>query len=206
MRTRNQCSRFGKQQERKEKGECFSQQKVNQPRADSFVWSGGDPVVAVASDSTFRFTSSFGVLTAHLSLSCWWHYLWHSLAYGIHILAFLKIIFLIFNYSWHTILYNISFRCTTWWLDITYESEHPDKSNTHLTPYIVITILLTKFSMQYFAPSWLFCKYPFVLLYPFLFSTHPPTSSLSSNHLNILCSYAFVSVSFVYFIFFRFHM
>ena len=38
------------------------------------------------------------------------------------------------------------------------QSDPSNNSRTHITPYIVITILLTIFPMTYFTPSWLFCN------------------------------------------------
>ena len=60
----------------------------------------------------------------------------------------------------------------------TLQSDHPDISRTHLTPYIVITIILTIFPMLYFTSPWLFCNYQFVLLSPCTFSPSPLSPSL----------------------------
>ena len=44
----------------------------------------------------------------------------------------------------------------------------------HLTPYIVIIIILTTFPMLYFTSPWLLGNYQFALLNPFTFPTHSP--------------------------------
>ena len=68
-------------------------------------------------------------------------------------------------------------------------SDHPDKSSTHLTPHIIIAILLTIFSMLYFISPWIFCNYWFVYLNPFTFFTQPPeTLLLSENQQNVPCN------------------
>ena len=67
----------------------------------------------------------------------------------------------------------ISFRCIAQWLDLL--SDHPDKSSTHLTPYVAIRVLLTIFPMLYLTFPWLFCNYQFVLLNSFTLFTHLPS-------------------------------
>ena len=49
----------------------------------------------------------------------------------------------------------------------TLQSVHPNISSTHLTPYIVITILLTIFPMLYLTSPCLFCNYQSVRLHSF---------------------------------------
>ena len=74
------------------------------------------------------------------------------------------------------IQHYVSFRCT-YNIEIrrlyNLKSDHPNKSSTHLTPCIVITVLLTIFPMPYFTSPWLFCNWQFVLLDLFTFFTHP---------------------------------
>ena len=109
--------------------------------------------------------------------------------------------FLFFNYSLHSILFCIGFRCTTQWSDnhTLYTSVPLNISSTHLAPYRVITkILLTIFFMLYFTSLWLFCNNQFVLLNPFTSFTHSPTSILSGNHYFGLCVYESVSILFVH--------
>ena len=62
----------------------------------------------------------------------------------------------------------------------------PGKSSVHLTPYVVVTILLTVFPLLYFTSLWLFCNYQFVLLNSFTFFTHP--SNLPLNWQMSKCS------------------
>ena len=50
----------------------------------------------------------------------------------------------------------------------------PHKCSTHLTPYIVFTVLLIIFLMLEFTSPWLFCNCQFVLLNPFTFFIHTP--------------------------------
>ena len=67
----------------------------------------------------------------------------------------------------------------------TLQSVPPDISSTHLTPYIIITVLLNTFPVLYFTSSWLFCNYQFVLFDPFSFFTHlpdPPPIRHPSKH------------------------
>ena len=56
-------------------------------------------------------------------------------------------------------------------------SGHPNKFHTHLTPYIVTRILLTKFPTPYFTSPWVFYNYQILLLNLFTFFTHPPNQS-----------------------------
>ena len=87
---------------------------------------------------------------------------------------FFNVEYIFFNFSTTIdIQYYNSFRYTTQWLDINLPSNHPDKSHTHLTLCIVISILLTIFPMLYFTFPWLFCNYRFVLLNPFTFHPSP---------------------------------
>lgn len=50
----------------------------------------------------------------------------------------------------------------------------PHRSSLHLTPYVVVTILLTAFPLLYFASPWLLvtARLYFVIRFPFSFSSH----------------------------------
>ena len=76
-------------------------------------------------------------------------------------------------------------------------SDPSNNSNTHLAPYIIITILLTLLPMLYFIFLWLFCNYQFVLLNPFSFSP-PPSNTLPIWQLSDCSIYASVFVLFVH--------
>ena len=88
-------------------------------------------------------------------------------------------IFLFFSYSWHSVLFCISFRYNTKYHSIVIrqwnniQSSPLNNSCTHPTSYIVITMLLTIFSMLYFTPPWLFYNCQFVLNTSLHQSTHP---------------------------------
>ena len=55
-------------------------------------------------------------------------------------------------------------------------SAHHSKQSCHLSPYKVITVLLTIFPMLYFSSPWLICS--LYLLIPFAYSVHLPTPPL----------------------------
>ena len=63
-------------------------------------------------------------------------------------------------------------------------SDHPDKSSTHLTPHIIIAILLTIFPKIHFTSPWLPCNYQFLLLFNnsffLLYFSHCHLAPLSS--------------------------
>ena len=98
-----------------------------------------------------------------------------------------------FNYSWHSVLFYISFRCIALVVRQSYNSQKwsPDNSSTHLAPCIVITVLLPIFSRLNFTSWWLFSNYQFILPNSFSFFTHPPKTpplwqpSIWSLHLCI---------------------
>ena len=77
-------------------------------------------------------------------------------------------------------------------------SDNPNKSSTHLAPYILKTVLLTIFLMSYFTSPWLFCNYQFMLLNLFTFSLLPPAPLYSGNYQTVLCIYESVPVLFVH--------
>ena len=108
-------------------------------------------------------------------------------------ILFLKIFF-IFLLQW---TYNIIFISCSHPSDQTLynlQSDHPIKSRTHLTPYVVIRILSIIFSMLYFTSPRLFCSTNlyFLIPSPFLpFSPKPPSSCKCQN---VPCIYESVSV------------
>ena len=79
--------------------------------------------------------------------------------------------FFFFSISFHSILFYVGFRYIAQWLDNQILYKFPDTSSTHLAPYIIITILLTKFPVLYFTSP---CQYG--LLNPFTFFTWSPNS------------------------------
>ena len=64
------------------------------------------------------------------------------------------------------------------------QSDHPDNSSTHLTPCIVIKILLTILPVLYVKSPWPFCNHQIVLLSPFTYFSHPLSPLPSDNHKN----------------------
>ena len=106
----------------------------------------------------------------------------------------------IFNFSITVDTYCIGFRCTVQWLDIyiTYVVIPSHNANTHLAPYIVITILLTIFPMLYFISQRLFCNCYFVFLILSNFFTQPSNPPPISQLL--VCSLCLL-VFLVYFLF-----
>ena len=110
-----------------------------------------------------------------------------------------------FNYSWHSILYYFPMYRAVVRPLCNLRSDLPDSSSAHLTPYIVITILLTIFPVLYCKSLWLSCNCQLVPLSPFLFFTYTPNALYCGSHQNVLCIYEFVSVcSFI--LLFRFHI
>ena len=79
-----------------------------------------------------------------------------------------------------------------------FQSDIPDKSSIHLSLYIVVTMLLTIFSLLYFMSSWLFCNHQFALPSPFTLSHRPPTPSSPGNPHFVLYVYKSISVLFVH--------
>lgn len=81
-----------------------------------------------------------------------------------------------FHYSWHSILFSISFRYTAHWWDIyIIEGVVPNQVSARLAPHITITVSSTMFPRLYFTPSWLCCQCHlyFSLLSPFAPSSRP---------------------------------
>ena len=66
------------------------------------------------------------------------------------------------------------------------QNNHFDKSSTHLSPYIVITILLTIFPMLYFISLWLFLIPNLYFLIPSTFSSILQTPFPLNNGQNVL--------------------
>ena len=115
--------------------------------------------------------------------------------------------FSILNYFYFSITvdihYYVSFRCTPQWLALhKLLNDHLNTSCTHLTPYIVIKILLTIFLMPYFTSPWLFYNNQCVLLNSFTFFTHPhktrPIWQLSKCFVSMNL---FLFCLFIYFVF-----
>ena len=78
-------------------------------------------------------------------------------------------------------------------------SAHPNKSSTHLTPYIVITILLTIFPMLYFNPHDHSVTTNLYFSIPSPLSPISPTPLPSGNCQNVLCIYDSALVLLVWF-------
>lgn len=64
------------------------------------------------------------------------------------------------------------------------QSDHADKSNTHLQTYVVVTRSPTLFPLLHCTSPWLFCNYQLVLLnlFPF-FNQHPDTHPTPTPHI-----------------------
>ena len=85
----------------------------------------------------------------------------------------------------------------------TLQSNCPDISTTHWTPYIVIIILLTVFPMLYYTSLWLSCNH-LVLLNPFtFFHPYPQTPShLATVKIFSVSMILFLLCLFPYFVFY----
>ena len=89
------------------------------------------------------------------------------------------------NYSFHSILFCISFRWTAQWSDhhLVYAGIPLIVSRTPLAPQRAITTLLTIFPVPHFTSPWPFCNYQSVLLNALTFATQssdlPPLWQLS---------------------------
>ena len=77
------------------------------------------------------------------------------------------------------------------------ESDHCDRSYTHLTPYMVITKLLTVFPVLFFTSHDCFVTMNLHFSTPSLFSPSSPTPLPPGNHQSVLCICESVSVLFV---------
>ena len=84
------------------------------------------------------------------------------------------------------------------WKPCTLKSDPPDISSTHLSPYVVIIILLTIIPVMYFTSQWLYCNYQSIFLNPSPFSLSPITPLLTGNHQSVFCIYESVSILFVH--------
>ena len=109
----------------------------------------------------------------------------------------------------HSILFCISFKFEEHWLaNHIFSKVFPsDISSTHLTPWIVITILLTIFPVLYFTSMWLFCIYQFVLINPFTsFTQSPKSPSFRQPPVHSSCIWVFLSFVCSFIFWFRFLM
>ena len=77
--------------------------------------------------------------------------------------CFLFVCFLIFSYSWHTLLVSGIQHNTVIRYSYNFQRDPFDKSWTHLAPYVVITVLLTINLMLHFTSLWLFYNCQLVL-------------------------------------------
>ena len=116
-------------------------------------------------------------------------------------------IFLFYYWSWHTIFYSFQVCNLPIWQFCTLLSSHHAKYSPHLSPYNIITTLLTIFPMMYFSSLWLiyFITGSLWLLIPFNYFAYSPTPFSFGNHQFVLCIYKSVS-DFVCSLFFRFHI
>ena len=117
-------------------------------------------------------------------------------------ILFLKIIF-IFLLQW---TYNIIFISCAHPSDQTLynlQSDHPIKSSTHLTPYVVIRILSIIFSMLYFTSPRLFCSTNlyFLIPSPFFYPFPPNPLHLANVKMFPVSMSLFLFCFFVYFVF-----
>ena len=114
---------------------------------------------------------------------------------------------LFFDYSIVGLQYYFSFKHTTQWLYISYillyfmyylHCDHQNKSCYQLSPYKIITLLVTIFFMLYTTSLWLICSINggLYLLIPFPYFTHPPTP-LASGYQPICFLYLKVWFCFV---------
>lgn len=114
---------------------------------------------------------------------------------------------LFFDYSIIGLQYYFSFKHTTQWFYISYillyfiyylHCDHQNKSYYQLSPYKVITLLVTIFFMLYITSLWLIYSINggLYLLIPFPYFTHPPTP-LASGYQPVCLLYLQVWFCFV---------
>ena len=111
-------------------------------------------------------------------------------------LGFFKLFFSLLKCSWRSTLCQFQVYYMVIWHLHTLWNDHHNKSSKHLSPYEVITLVLTAFLMLYITSPWLtyFITGGLSLLIPFTyFPQHPPP---------ILCIYE----SFCFVSCFRFHI
>ena len=93
------------------------------------------------------------------------------------------------------------------WQFCTLLSTCHDKCSHHLSPYNVITIVVTIFPMLHFSSPWFIYLITgsMYLLNPLTYFTHLPIHLPSGNHKFVLCIYKSIFVCFFTRLFFRFH-